>query len=76
MFVGMCREESFKPKLNDKNTLLSEILTIGSTSNITLLKPVILTLEHNCKNVNHDWNVNLYSSFNSHDLMPDWTVSH
>lgn len=71
----MCREESFKPKLNDKSTLLSEIITIGCTSNLTLLKPVILTLEHNCKNLNYDWNLNLYSSFNSQDFAPDWAVS-
>jgi hypothetical protein len=76
MYIGICREESFKPKLNDKNTLLSEIVSIGGPENLILLKPLILTLEHNCKSVNHDWNLNLYSSFNSFDLTPEWKVSY
>lgn len=75
IYLGICRDESFKPKLNEKNTLLSDIIAIGAPTNITLLKPVILTIDHNCKNLNQDWNVSLYSAFNSTDLPPDWNVS-
>lgn len=74
MYLGLCRNDSHKPKLNEKNTFLSEIITIGPVG-LTLLKPVILVVDHCARNMNKDWNVTLYSSFNSNDCAPDWHVS-
>ena len=72
--IGLTRKESFKPKLNEKGTLLSEIVVIGGPSNLTLLKPVVVSMEHNARNINADWNVSLYSAFNSYNSSPDWNV--
>ena len=74
IYLGLCRDESFKPKLNERNTSLSEIVTIGGPHGLTLLKPVILAMEHSAKAIGHDWNVNLYSAFNSSECAPDWNV--
>ena len=74
IYLGLCREESFKPKLNEKGTLLSEIVVIGGPANLTLLKPVVVSMEHNARNINTDWNVSLYSAFNSYNSSPDWNV--
>lgn len=71
MYLAINRQENHKPKLNDKNTLLSEIIMIGP-QHVTLYKPVILTMEHCVKNINQDWSVNLYSAFNSVENAPDW----
>ena len=71
MYLAMNRQENHKPKLNDKNTLLSEIIMIGP-QHVTLYKPVILTMEHCVRNINQDWSVTLYSAFNSVENVPDW----
>ena len=71
IYLGVCRQEIYKPKLNDKSTLLSEVCLIGP-SNITLLKPVVLLMDHCAKNVNQDWAVTLYS--NTFDNSSGWQV--
>jgi len=74
MYVCLSRKESLKPKLSDKNTFLSDVITIGP-SNLTLLKPVVLILDHCAQRINDDWTVRLYSSFNFTNNAPDWNVS-
>lgn len=71
MYLAISRQENHKPKLNDKNTLLSEIVTIGP-QHLSLCKPVILSMEHCVKNVNQDWSVTLYSAFNVAESGPEW----
>jgi len=73
MYLALNRLETYKPKLNDKNTLLTDIVLIGP-QDLTLCKPVILIMEHCLKNVNQDWMINLYSAFNSIDDTPDWLL--
>ena len=72
MYLGLSRAESFKPKLVDsKYTYLSECITIGP-ANLTLLKPVILTMSNNVSKNLTDWNVSLFSAFNSYNSEPEW----
>jgi hypothetical protein len=74
MYLCVSRKESLKPKLSDKNTFLSDVITIGP-SNLTLLKPVVLIVDHCAHRINDEWTVRLYSSFNFTNIAPDWTVS-
>jgi hypothetical protein len=69
IYLGLTREESIKPKLNEKG-----IVVIGSPSNLTLLKPALVSMEHNARSINADWNLSLYSAFNSYNSSPDRNV--
>jgi hypothetical protein len=71
VYLGICREESMKPRLSDKSTMLSESVFIGPRE-LTLLKPVIIRLEHSAYNVNSDWNITLHSAYNLFNEQPDW----
>jgi hypothetical protein len=73
IYLGICREESMKPRLSEKSTMLSELVFIGPKE-LTLLKPVIVTLEHSAFNVNSDWNITLHSAHNSFDEQADWVL--
>lgn len=76
VYLAVCRNESFKPKLNDRATYLSEIISIGvaASSPLVLHKPVVLTFEHNAKNVADDWNVQMYHSASSIGHTPAWQL--
>ena len=70
MYLGLCRLASFKPKLNDKSTLLSGVLLIGPL-NLKLLKPVILVVDHSVQNLANNWSVTLHS--NTTNYSKAWT---
>lgn len=72
IFLGISRSEIFKPKHNDKSTLLSDVILIGPKS-LNLLKPVVLIMDHCIKNIK-DWSITLCS--NTTDNSEDWNEEH
>jgi hypothetical protein len=77
IYLGLCRNESFKPKIHERSTFLSEIISIGfvSTTNLTLAKPAVLIFEHSAKNLVEEWCLNLfYDNFISNENPPNWNV--
>ena len=71
IFLAINRMESCKPNLNEKNLLLSEVITIGP-SNLALSKPIILLMDHCVNKIDKDWDIKLYKAFNSFDEPPVW----
>jgi hypothetical protein len=71
IYLAINRMESCKPNLNEKNLLLSEVITIGP-ANLALSKPVILLMDHCVNKVDKDWDIKLHKAFNWFDETPLW----
>ncbi|XP_022237682.1 netrin receptor UNC5C-like isoform X2 [Limulus polyphemus] len=73
IYVAVLREDKDRPRLTDKQTLLSPVIQIGPPG-VALKKPVIISFQH-CAVVDPDnWNVHVYSSESStEEENPAWS---
>ncbi|XP_076327168.1 netrin receptor UNC5C-like isoform X2 [Tachypleus tridentatus] len=61
IYVALLREDKDRPKLSDKQTILSPVMQIGPPG-VSLQKPLIISFQH-CANLTpRKWNVSLYCS--------------
>ncbi|XP_013412210.1 netrin receptor UNC5C-like isoform X2 [Lingula anatina] len=71
IFIAVCRDDKDRPKLSDKQTILSPILLLGPQG-LALHKPVIVSFQH-CASQKHGlWVMRVYGSGTAYDEPPAW----
>lgn len=71
VYIAVLREDRERPRLMDKQTLLSPVIHAGPTG-ISLQKPVIISFQH-CANLdNNQWSISVFHSNTPPDETPQW----
>ncbi|KAL5018398.1 hypothetical protein ScPMuIL_004120 [Solemya velum] len=71
IYMAICRDDKDRPKLSDKQTILSPVILCGPQS-LVLKKPVILSFMHCASMRQGGWMLSLYNSDTPLDEPPNW----
>ncbi|XP_029652297.2 netrin receptor UNC5C [Octopus sinensis] len=72
VFLAVCRDDKDRPKLTDKQTILSPVILCGPTS-VLLKKPVVISFQH-CANMRQGaWILSVYNCDTPIDEASYWT---
>ncbi|XP_041362297.1 netrin receptor UNC5C-like isoform X3 [Gigantopelta aegis] len=71
VYMAVCRDDKDRPRLNDRQTILSPVLLIGPQSAM-LKKPIILSFQHCASMRQGGWILSVYSSYTPADEPPQW----
>ncbi|XP_060560218.1 netrin receptor UNC5B-a-like isoform X3 [Ruditapes philippinarum] len=75
IYMAVCRDDKDRPKLSEKQTILSPIVLCGPTG-MMLQKPVVLSVQHCASMRQGGWKLSICSSSTPLEEPPQWQVQH
>ncbi|XP_052267332.1 netrin receptor UNC5B-a-like isoform X2 [Dreissena polymorpha] len=74
IYMAVCRDDKDRPRLTDKQTILSPIVVCGPTG-MMLNKPVVLSLQHCASMRQGGWQLSVCSSNTPLEMAPQWQLA-
>ncbi|WAQ96586.1 UN5BB-like protein [Mya arenaria] len=71
IYMAVCRDDKDRPKLSEKQTILSPIVLCGPTG-MVLNKPIVLSMQHCASMRQGGWQLSICSSNTPLEMPPHW----